>query len=137
MLVINDQISIPLREFQFTYSRSGGPGGQNVNKVNSRVQLHWDLSKTTSVPADILVRLKRQHKRRISADDQLYLASQRFRDQGRNVADVLNKLAEMIRAAAIPPKKRKPTRITPHQKQRRLDNKRRQSEKKQGRKMLD
>lgn len=136
MLVINEQISIPLREFLFTYSRSSGPGGQNVNKVNTKVHLHWDLSKTTSLPPDVLARLRSQQMRQISNDDLLFLASQRFRDQGRNVADVLKKLSEMIRAAAIRPKSRKPTRVSRRQKQRRLDNKRRQSEKKQGRQQL-
>jgi ribosome-associated protein len=135
MLVVNDKIAIPLREFQFTYSRSSGPGGQNVNKVSTKVQLHWDLSKTASLPPDVLARLRRRYKSRITSDDRLFLGSQRFRDQGRNVADVLSKLAEMIRTVSSAPVARRRTRVSAGQKQRRLENKRRHAEKKRNRKL--
>lgn len=137
VLFVNERITIPHAEFRFTYSRSGGPGGQNVNKVNSRVQLRWNLDRTAALPADVLERLRQQYHRQISSEGDLCLTSQRFRDQGRNVLDVLDKLATMVRAVAEPPKKRIRTRVSKGQKQRRLDNKRRLSEKKQGRRLSE
>ncbi len=137
MLKVNDQISIPLREFQFRYVRSSGPGGQNVNKVNSKVQLRWDLTKSAALSPAVLERFQTRYHRLITGEGELVLSSQRFRDQGRNVADVLAKLAEMVRSVAKAPKKRKPTRVSRSQKERRLDAKRRQAEKKHRRQGFD
>ena len=137
MLTVNEQIAIPLREFQFQFSRSGGPGGQNVNKLNTRVQLRWQVAKTDHLPQAVKERFLRKYHRRITTDGELIVTSQRFRDQGRNVADALNKLKELILAVAVAPKKRKPARISRRAKQRRLDNKKRQSDKKQMRKRID
>jgi ribosome-associated protein len=135
-LVVNGRIRIPTAEIRFVYSRSGGPGGQNVNKVNSRVQLRWAFENSTALPADVRERFAKRYHRQISADGDLCLTSQRFRDQSRNVDDVLEKLASMIRDVATPPKKRIATKVSKGQKQRRLENKRRQSEKKQGRQSM-
>ncbi len=137
MLKINERISIPLREFKFAYVRSGGPGGQHVNKVNTKVQLRWDLSKTDSLPPAVLERFRKRYHRQITTGGELVLASQRFRDQGRNIGDVLNKLAEMVRAVATAPRPRRATQVSARQKRRRLEEKRRQAEKKQGRRNID
>lgn len=137
MLYVSEKIQIPLREFRFNYVRASGPGGQHVNKVNTKVQLRWNLSKTTSLPEDLAERFRTRFRRQISGNGELILSSQRYRDQARNVADVLTKLANMIRTVQDPPRVRKPTRVSQRQKQKRLQQKRRQSEKKQQRRSLD
>ncbi len=128
MLVINSQISIPLREIKFKFSRSSGPGGQNVNKLNTKVQLRWNLEKSAQLPDDVRQRMIARYKRRMTGDGELVISSQRFRDQGQNVADCLNKLKEMVLSVATPPKKRKPRSVSKAAKMRRLTNKRRRSE---------
>ena len=132
--MINDKISIPLREFQFTYSRSPGPGGQNVNKLNTKVTLHWKIDSSPSVPDDVKRRILKKYTRRINKRGEFFVTSHRFRDQGRNIADSLNKLRELILAAATPPKKRRKTKPSKRSKERRLESKRRNSDKKQSRK---
>ncbi len=128
MLVINSKISIPLREIKFKFSRSSGPGGQNVNKLNTKVQLRWNLEKSAQLPDDVRQRMIARYKRRMTGDGELVISSQRFRDQGQNVADCLNKLKEMVLSVATPPKKRKPRSVSKAAKMRRLTNKRRRSE---------
>ncbi len=137
MLQVNDKISIPLREFSFRYSRSSGPGGQNVNKLNTKVQLRWNVLASEHLPDDVKERFHKKYSRRITGAGELVIFSQRFRDQGRNVGDALNKLREMILSVATAPKKRKPRKVSRRAKQRRLDQKRRQSEKKRRRQGLD
>lgn len=133
MLTVNDKISIPLSEFDFSYARSPGPGGQNVNKVNSKVILKWKVETTKSLPDTVKARFVDKYKRRISSRGELTMSSHRFRDQGRNVADVINKLRELILTVATEPKVRKKRKVSKGAKRRRLENKRRNSEKKQSR----
>ena len=133
MLTVNKKISIPLSEFKFTYSRSPGPGGQNVNKVNTKVTLKWNVEKTNSLPESVRARLVHKFARRISKTGELVITSHRFRDQGRNVADSLNKLREIVLSVANPPKSRKKTKPSKAAKQRRLAEKRRTSQRKQSR----
>ncbi|MDA1050089.1 MAG: alternative ribosome rescue aminoacyl-tRNA hydrolase ArfB [Planctomycetota bacterium] len=133
MLEVNHRISIPLKQFAFTFARSSGPGGQNVNKVNSKVTLHWDVTTSPSLPADVRVRFLAQYPRRINKSGLLVISSERFRDQGRNVADCTNKLRDLILAVATPPKKRRPTKPTKGSKERRLAGKREKAQKKQER----
>ena len=133
MLVVNEQISVPLKEFQFTFSRSAGPGGQNVNKVNTKVTLRWVVEDSASLPSDVRQRFLGEFARRINKEGELLVKSQRFRDQGRNVADCLNKLRQMLLSVATRPKTRRPTRSSRASRQRRLKDKRKLSEKKQRR----
>ena len=104
------KIEIPLRELRFGFSRSSGPGGQNVNKLNTKVTLHWDVEGSPSLPEGVRQRFVARYGRRISRDGDLVLTSQRFRDQGRNVGDCLEKLRNMIEDVARAPRRRKPTR---------------------------
>lgn len=133
MLEVTAELHIPLREFQFTFARSSGPGGQNVNKVNSKAALRWPVMSSPALPADVRERFLARYGRRLTAEGELVIASQRFRDAGRNVADCLERLRQMLLAVAEAPKPRKPTRPSRSAKRRRLKQKRQQSEKKQGR----
>lgn len=133
MLVVNKKLSIPLREFQFTFARSGGPGGQNVNKLNTKATLKWPVTTSPALPDDVRERFTNRYRRRINSEGELVLTSQRFRDQGRNVADCLAKLRDMLDEVSTPPKRRKPTKPTAASRRRRLQEKRRVSEKKQSR----
>jgi ribosome-associated protein len=105
-----DHIHIPDDELHWAFVRSGGPGGQNVNKVASKAVLHWNVTDSPSLPADVKARLRAQQHRRINEVGELVLTSQRFRDQGRNVEDCLEKLRAMIVQAVAVPKPRKRTR---------------------------
>ena len=133
MLSVNDQIQINEAEFDFSFARSGGPGGQNVNKVNSKVTLRWGISKSSTLPADVFARFRAKYHRRITKDGDLVMTSQRYRDQGRNVADCLEKLRELLLEVAVAPRKRRPTRRTKGSVERRLNDKKQQSAKKQNR----
>jgi len=133
MLIVSAKLRVPLREFQFTYARSGGPGGQNVNKVNSKAVLRWPVVASPSLPEPVRQRLLTKFRRRITGDGELLVVSQRFRDAGRNTADCLEKLRQMLLDASQPPRPRKPTKPTRGSIQRRLEGKRLQSHKKQQR----
>ena len=133
MLVVNDKISVPLRELQFTFARSSGPGGQNVNKLNTKATLRWQVDRTKSLPVDVKNRFRQKYANRITQDGSLLITSQRFRDRGRNVADCLAKLRKMILAVSDPPKPRRPTKPTFGSKQRRRKDKQAQSRKKERR----
>lgn len=133
MLVINQSITIPESEYWFTYARSGGPGGQNVNKVNSKATLHWNARDSRSLPDDVRHRLLSRYKNRISNDGVLLITSQRYRDQPQNASDCRDKLVGMIREVLTPPKTRRPTRPTLGSKRRRLQAKKLRSAKKETR----
>ena len=112
MLVINSRLTIPREEFEFSYARSGGPGGQNVNKVNTKVTLRWPVESSPSLPPGIKERFLKQYARRITINGELVLSSQRYRDQIRNQSDCLEKLRQMVLEVAEPPKLRRPTRAS-------------------------
>lgn len=137
MLTITPQLQIPLREFEFTFSRSSGPGGQNVNKLNTKALLRWRVTTSPSLPEPVLRRLAAKHPRRITSGGDLLIVSQRFRDAGRNVADCLEKLRQMLAEAARPVRPRKPTRPTRASVRRRIENKRQHSQKKRARRNAD
>ena len=133
MLEVNSRIQIPDSEFTFAFSRSGGPGGQNVNKVCSKALMTWDVTQSPSVPQDVRERFLLLYRRRITKEGLLLITSQRYRDQGRNTQDCLNKLAELLLSVAVAPTKRKPTAPSRGAKQRRLQDKHVRSDKKQSR----
>ena len=127
MFEVSRGIHIPEGEFAWSFVRSGGPGGQNVNKVASKAVLRWDVRRSPSLPADIKARVEAQQPGRVTTEGELILTSQRYRDQERNRQDCLEKLrAIVLQAAAVPKvrKKRKPTRAS---KERRLAEKRHRS----------
>lgn len=134
MLEVDGKIRVPLRELRFEFSRSGGPGGQHVNKTNSRASLRWQVRDTRHLPAGVKARFLERYARRISRDGELVIHSQRFRDQGRNVADCLERLREMLASVADAPVRRRPTRPTRASKERRLQDKKQRSSRKRNRK---
>jgi ribosome-associated protein len=136
MLEINSQLRIPLREFEFTFARSSGPGGQNVNKVSSKASLRWTPAASPSLVEPLRARLLARLASRLTTGGELIVTSQRFRDAGRNVADCLEKLRHLLAEAARAPKVRRPTRPTKGSVRRRIEQKTRQSQKKQSRRGL-
>jgi ribosome-associated protein len=133
LTVSGSSLSIPLGEFDLHYARSSGPGGQNVNKVNSKVVLYWSVGQSPSVPDAVKQRFLARFAHRLTVDGILVLGSDKFRDQKRNVDDCLEKLAEMLAEVVHPPKPRKKTKPSRGAKERRLTGKRQQAEKKQRR----
>ncbi len=127
---VTKTMQIPESEFHFTYARSGGPGGQNVNKVASKAVLHWALKANNSLPPEVKDRFVQQNRWRVTTEGVLVLDSQRYRDQAKNVADCLEKLREMLVRAVHVPKKRRPTKPSRSSKERRLKAKRHTSHQK-------
>ncbi len=137
MLSVEGKLHIPLTEFDLHFARSSGPGGQNVNKVNSKVVLYWEVSASPSLPEPVRQRFIARYKHRFTEDGVLVLGSDRFRDQRRNIDDCLEKLGQMLAEVLTPPKPRRPTKPTKGSKERRLTGKREQSAKKQNRQKPD
>lgn len=128
------EIQLPRDELHFTYARSSGAGGQNVNKVSSKAVLRWTPATSRAMSEPVRERFLKKFGNKLTKEGDLILMSERHRDQGRNAADCLEKLREMIASVLRPPKKRKPTKPTFGSKQRRLKAKKEHSEKKQARK---
>jgi ribosome-associated protein len=133
MIPVTPHLSIDESEITETFIRGSGPGGQNVNKVASAVQLRFDVLNSPSLPDDVKARLARLAGRRLTQDGVLIISAQRFRTQERNREDALSRLVELIRLATERPKPRRPTRPTLASKKRRLESKARRSEVKRGR----
>ena len=136
-LRIDDRHTLLASELSWRAVRSSGPGGQNVNKVSSKVELTFDLATSTSIDVLTRVRLRSLGKRYLTADGALVISSQRTRDQRQNLEDARDKLAELVRAALLRPKRRIDTKPTRGSKERRLDAKRRTSEVKRNRRGSD
>ena len=132
-LVVGARIRVPHAEIEFTYARSSGAGGQNVNKVNSKAVLRWRPLESEGLPADVRERFNRAFAGRLTLSGDLVLMSEAHRDQIRNASDCLEKLRAMLQQVALPPKPRKKTKPTYGSKQRLLATKRSTSDKKRGR----
>ena len=110
MIQITPQLALDDDELAFRFVRASGPGGQNVNKVSTAVELRFDLAGSSSLPDDLKLRLKILAGKRLSTEGVLLIDAHRFRTQGMNRKDAIERLIALIQAAAIPPKTRKPTR---------------------------
>jgi ribosome-associated protein len=132
-LYVNARLTIPSDEISISTARSSGPGGQNVNKVNSKVTLHWSPGNCSALRADWRRRFVANHANRINREGQVVISSQQYRDQTRNLADARQRLVSMLLSCQNPPKSRTATRPTLGSKRRRLEQKRQQSQKKQNR----
>jgi ribosome-associated protein len=133
VLVVNSRIQIPHDEFQFSFARSSGPGGQNVNKLNTKAVLRWPITASPSLPEDVRQRFLTQFRSRITSEGDFVLASQQFREQRRNVEDCVEKLRAMLASVAVAPRKRKRTKPSRGSIERRLQAKRKLAHKKQER----
>jgi ribosome-associated protein len=133
MIEITPSIGLHEDELNFRFVRASGPGGQNVNKVASAVELRFDVLGSRSLPEPVRLRLLHLAGRRLTADGELTIFAQRFRSQERNRADAVQRLQTLIRRAAEIPKIRKSTRPTRAARRRRLEGKRHQSDKKRSR----
>jgi ribosome-associated protein len=127
MIRITDHIAIDESELTETFVRASGPGGQNVNKLATAVQLRFDVRHSPSLPADVRARLAALAGRRLTQDGVLVIIAQRHRTQERNREDARTRLVELIRQAAVPPKRRRPTRPTAASRERRIESKKRRS----------
>ena len=130
MIEITDHIILEESELQWDFVRSGGPGGQNVNKVATAVQLKFDVQASKNLPPDIKERLARIAGKRLTTEGMLVIKAQRFRTQERNREDALSRLRELIREALKKPRKRIRTKPTVASRMRRLESKRKSSAKK-------
>ncbi|MFM9849270.1 MAG: alternative ribosome rescue aminoacyl-tRNA hydrolase ArfB [Hyphomicrobiaceae bacterium] len=123
----SDPILVPDAELQEQFIRASGPGGQNVNKVATAVELRFDVRRSPSLPPGVRVRLERLAGQRLTRDGILVIRADRFRTQERNRADARERLHDLIQKAAIVPKKRIATRVTRAAKMRRRDEKQQRS----------
>ena len=133
MIWVSRSIRIPDREVQLRFIQASGPGGQNVNKVASAVELRFDLKRTRALPGDVRDRLILRSGKRVNNQGVLVIQARRYRSQERNRQDAIDRLIRLERSAAVRQKTRRQTKPTGASKERRLETKRRRSTTKQRR----
>ena len=127
MIRVSPHIEIDEREIEEQFVRASGPGGQNVNKLSTAVQLRFDVRHSPSLPPDVRARLERLAGARLTREGVLVIIAQRHRTQARNREDALERLIALIRQAAVAPVKRRPTRPTKASRERRIESKKRRA----------
>lgn len=132
-LFVSARVTLPARDLSWKAVRASGPGGQNVNKVASKVELRFDLANTTALDWGVKGRLRSLAAGRLDADGALVIVSQATRSQDQNLEDARQRLAELVSRALVVPKRRRKTRPSRGAVEKRLEGKRRQAHKKQGR----
>ena len=137
MVEVTSKISIPENELSYDFVRSSGPGGQNINKVATAVQLRFDVAHTPSLPEAARNRLMRLAGKRMTSEGVLVIEAKRYRSQDKNRQDALERLVNLVRKAAEKPKTRRKTTISKSQKEQRLQLKRRHSQLKSSRKHVN
>lgn len=133
-LTINDTITLPGSDLEWTAVKSSGPGGQNVNKVASKIELSFDFESTVAFEDDVRDRLRKLVKNSLDAEGRILVKSEKTRDQGKNLADARAKLKELVLAALVKPKVRKPTKVSKAAKKKRVADKKIVAKKKATRK---
>jgi ribosome-associated protein len=136
MIRITSTIAIDENELHFDFVRSSGPGGQNVNKVSTAVQLRFDAARSPSLSDGVRERLARLAGKRMTSDGVLVIVARRHRSQQKNREDAVERLLSLLGRAAVAPKTRRKTKPTKQSKERRLENKRRTSQIKQKRRLV-
>jgi ribosome-associated protein len=132
-LVVRPDVTVPQRELSWVAVRSSGPGGQNVNKVSSKVELRFDFEASSALTASVKLRLRKLAEHRLDADGRILIVSQVTRNQPQNLEDARRRLLELISKALVVPKARRPTRPSKAAKRRRVADKRVVAAKKQSR----
>lgn len=135
MFEVDAAIQIPLEEFAWSYARSGGPGGQNVNKVSSKAVLRWPMAASERLEPRVKARIRELFPSRVTEEGDIVISSQEHRDRERNREACLEKLGDLIRKAAERPTPRRATKPSKGSKMRRLDAKKRESGRKANRKV--
>jgi ribosome-associated protein len=137
MLQVTPALALAESELEERFVRASGPGGQNVNKVATAVQLRFDVERSTRISADVRARLRRLAGSRMTTDGVLVIDARRHRTQAQNREDARERLAELLRQALVKPKRRRKTRPTKGAVERRIESKRRRSDTKRARGKID
>jgi len=132
-LVISEKVTLPGHDLEWTAVRASGPGGQNVNKVSSKIELSFDFEGTVALPEPAKARLRALAKNTLDAEGRILVTSQKTRDQAKNLADAREKLKELVQKALVVPKVRKPTKPSKTAKKRRVEGKKKLATKKANR----